>query len=335
MTWQSAQSLATNNNGYLASITSQSENNYLQNEVTEMAFIGLSDELAEGNLIWESGENLSFTNYANCSWCGTNTSANDYGVILPWDGSWSFDNIWVQRKFILERVCGTNPTTVLTLQCPSNINLVLGANQTSMPVTWNAPTATTTCANSNITITQTAGQTSGFSFSEGTHTISYTATDQCGNSQTCSFTITITASSTTDCPSNIAGYTKLGELNNHAYYLSDSDMTWAQAHNVAAASNGYIASISSQAENQFLQDNITEMVFIGINDAQSEGYLIWDNNDPVTYTHYASCSWCGTNNDANDFGVILPWDGSWSFDNQWVRRKFILEMDCGTTNNGY
>ncbi len=333
-TWQTAQNLATTNSGYLASITSQVENNYLQTEVTEMAFIGLSDELAEGDLVWESGENLSFTNYATCSWCGANTSANDYGVFLPWDGSWSFDNIWVQRKFILERVCGSNPTTELTLNCPSNINLTLEPNQTSAPVTWSAPTATTTCTDNNITITQTTGQASGASFPQGTHTISYMATDPCGNTQTCSFTITITSGTTSGCPSSIAGFTKIGDLNNHAYFISESEMTWAQAHNVAASANGYIASISTQAENDFLQNNLSEMAFIGINDAQNEGSLIWDNNDPVTYTNYSNCSWCGVNNDANDFGVILPWDGSWGFDNQWVIRKFVLELNCGATNNG-
>ncbi|HHB78541.1 MAG TPA: HYR domain-containing protein, partial [Saprospiraceae bacterium] len=336
MTWQNAQTMADDQSGYLASITSQEENNFLQNEVSEMAFIGINDEQTEGSLIWDSGESLSYTNYANCSWCGENTAANDYGVFLPWDGSWSFDNIWVQRKMIMEKVCGSSTTSQITFNCPANISLTLPANQSTMPVSWDMPTASTTCMNTDMTMTQTAGSASGSDFAAGTYTISYQATDECGSTANCSFTITITDESTpTECPPTLAGFTKLGDLNGHGYYLSESSMTWMQAQDVAGVSNGYIASITSQAENEFLQSHLNEMAFIGLSDYQNESDLTWESGEALGYTNYSSCSWCGTNTDANDFGVFLPWDGSWSFDNQWVNRKFVLEMNCGAPNNGY
>ncbi len=106
-------------------------------------------------------------------------------------------------------VIGEGSGAVLTVNnCPSNITQTAATGQNSMTVNWTAPTGSSTCDPNNVTVTQTAGPPSGSSFNIGTTTtISYSISDQCGNQETCSFTITINApnngSITLNCPSDI------------------------------------------------------------------------------------------------------------------------------------
>jgi gliding motility-associated-like protein len=74
--------------------------------------------------------------------------------------------------------------------CPGNITRNITNMATcARAVSWNAPTVSDNC--SGVTITQTAGQASGSQFTQGVHTVTYTATDGAGNTSTCSFTVTI------------------------------------------------------------------------------------------------------------------------------------------------
>ena len=63
------------------------------------------------------------------------------------------------------------------------------------------------------TVQQTAGPTNGSNFPVGTTTVTYQATDACGNSETCSFDVTVTAASSNismNCPANITLTTAAG-----------------------------------------------------------------------------------------------------------------------------
>ena len=83
------------------------------------------------------------------------------------------------------------PASEITMTCADDITVTAAAGTNGATVTFNAPTATTTCTSGGLTVTQTAGQTSGSFFAIGTHTVTFTATDNCGNTATCSFTITV------------------------------------------------------------------------------------------------------------------------------------------------
>ncbi len=126
----------------------------------------------------------------------------------------------------------------------------------------------------------------------------------------------------------LAGFVQLGEFNGHSYYLSENQMTWVEAQAMAAGLEGDMLSIGSQAENDFIQSNISEVVFMGLNDAILETELEWESGEALGYTNYANCSWCAVNTDDNDFGVLQHWDGKWGLNNQWVHRRFILETSC-------
>ncbi len=330
--WQDGSSFASQSGGYLATINDAAENNYLQSILSEMAFIGLYDLNVEGTVEWDNGEPVSYTNYStSCPWCHANGPEFDFAVMLPWDGSWVFENQWVNRPIVMELDCGGTPAGDLTItSCPSNIVQTLATGTSQMAISWPTPTATTTCSTAmDITVSQTTGPSSGSNFDAGTYNISYTLSDQCNNSANCSFSVTVNTSSTGGTCDAIPGFTKLGELNGKGYYISDLEMTWGNASTVASANGGSIASISSQEENDFIANLISDIVFIGFSDAATEGTVVWDNGDALSYTNYSTCDWCGLNTAENDYGVMLPWNGEWSFNNQWVHRKFILETTCG------
>ncbi len=86
-------------------------------------------------------------------------------------------------------------TPLASISCPANIELSVTAPSTSRIVNWPAATASTTCPGGAISVDQTAGASSGSIFSVGTETISYSATDNCANTVSCSFNITINQSS--------------------------------------------------------------------------------------------------------------------------------------------
>ena len=97
----------------------------------------------------------------------------------------------------------------------------------------------------------------------------YAVNDACGNTTTCSFSITITDGQTGGpCPGDIAGFTTLGEFGGHKYYVSNDISRYPDAQVTAVANGGYLAVIGSQEENDFIQQNISEMTYIGLDDGR-------------------------------------------------------------------
>ena len=94
--------------------------------------------------------------------------------------------------------------TTLTVNCPGNITESLTGSNTSMPVFWDLPTTSTNCPTGSVTLNQTSGPASGSSFSAGVTTVAYSATDNCGNVENCSFTVTINPASTGEFPTYCA-----------------------------------------------------------------------------------------------------------------------------------
>ena len=95
--------------------------------------------------------------------------------------------------------------------CPSNIivNTGSGNTQCSQTASWTAPTASDNCGIASLASTHNPGA----AFPVGTTTVTYTATDVNGNTQTCSFTVTVidnTKPTITGCPSNITANTGSG-----------------------------------------------------------------------------------------------------------------------------
>ena len=163
--WKEAEADARQQGGTMAIINSQAENDLIQKNAG-IVYIGLTDEAREGTFRWVDGSRPSYTNFqADAS----NTENLDYMAINPWDGSWAYYDDIVSKNYILEIPCSGGDT------------------------------------GTNHNIVQTEGPTNGSAFPIGTSTVSYRATDECGNVETCSFSVTVqeTASNLTgQCPQN-------------------------------------------------------------------------------------------------------------------------------------
>ncbi len=124
---------------------------------------------------------------------------------------------------------------------------------------------------------------------------------------------------------DVSGFIKLGEYNGHGYYLSDASAPWQQAKTLAENAGGYLVTMNNQTENDFVKSHLNnQMVFVGYNDAATEGVGQWADNEPVTLDLSYG------NSDVNDYGVMNFWDGGWQMTNGLGWRKFVMEMDCGS-----
>lgn len=86
----------------------------------------------------------------------------------------------------------TNNGTFVSINCPTDISLEIPAGQNNIEITYGDPTTSTNCPSNDVMLTRTSGPSSGSSFGVGTTTVTYQATNDCGQSAFCSFTVTIT-----------------------------------------------------------------------------------------------------------------------------------------------
>jgi len=331
-----AQTTAAANGGYLAVVSSQGENDFIQQNISELIYIGLNDANSEGNLQWVNGETLAYDNIDVCSFCNENSDDLDYVIMVPWNGTWSFSSQWNSRKYVVEIPCGGSTSSDITLTCPPNIDFTLQNGASNVAINYLDANAITTCTDGGLSVNRTSGPASGASLSAGTYTVNYEATDACGNSKSCSFTITITDGNTGGgCPDDISGFTTIGEFGTSKYYLFDGDSRPTDAQVEAATHGGYLVTINSQGENNFIQQNISEMTYIGLNDANNENTLEWFNGETLSYNNVNVCSFCNENSADMDFVIMAPWNGEWSFSNFYNSRPYVMEVPCdGNTGGG-
>ena len=265
-TWTTASDIAAANGGSLASYSDATENEFVRSRIgNNIVFIGLF-QAANGVLGWDSGEAFTFDFVENAP----NDQAS-FGNMNFWSGGWSFDSEFVERRFIVEVACGP-ATPTLSVACPEN-QTVLAEDMNGIVLTYTDPLATTTCPEGSILNSQIEGPASGSLFEVGsTTTISYEIVDACNNVENCTFTVTINGPSVGSCPTEIDGFTMLGEFEGHKYFSSNESATWEKAAEVANEHGGYLVSINDANENEFIRQNISEISYIGLNDAINEGH---------------------------------------------------------------
>lgn len=154
--WSAAQTEALALNGYLVAINDADENAFIANQINEYVHIGYNDAGTEGDFIWTDNSTNSYTNLG-AFW--NNTSTRDFAVMEWWsgNGTWELVSQWTSKKFVVEIPCDNG-------------------------------------GGSGLMVTQSQGQASGGFFPIGIHPITFTATDACGNMESCNFLITVTES---------------------------------------------------------------------------------------------------------------------------------------------
>lgn len=130
------------------------------------------------------------------------------------------------------------------------------------------------------------------------------------------------------------------EFNGHWYkVINDSTITsWDAANQYCKNVKGYLATITSQAENDFLYNYITndlgcESAYFGLTDKQTEGVWKWDNGEEVSYTNWHSGEPNGENPNEDYAMFYYKYsDGTWNdgdFGNNTVNSGTVFICEWG------
>jgi hypothetical protein len=105
--WSAAKADAESRGGYLATITSASENSAAYSVASTGDFIGGTDSSQEGTWTWVTGEAFSYTNWNSGE--PNNSSGNEDLLQFTTGGKWNDISPSSTNSYILERVSVTNP----------------------------------------------------------------------------------------------------------------------------------------------------------------------------------------------------------------------------------
>ncbi len=136
-------------------------------------------------------------------------------------------------------------------------------------------------------------------------------------------------------------YTYLGELGTSKYYLSSASLTYMEARDLAANLGGYLVSIKTEAENQWLINNSPEQNFwLGLDDIRNESKTggsvdktkyRWNDGTDLTWENFGSGE---PNDSAKDTTTDHPGEdyiefssGTWNDIYHNVKRKFVIEYN--------
>jgi len=104
----------------------------------------------------------------------------------------------------------------------------------------------------------------------------------------------------------------INPVNNHVYQRFDVPATWGKAKTSCANKGGYLATITSQAENDWLYNNNViknKWLFLGASDSENEGQWKWITGEEWNYTNWHSGE---PNNQGNEDYLTMNIDGSWN-----------------------
>ncbi len=223
----------------------------------------------------------------------------------------------------------------LTLTCPDYEFEVGGTQQEGGAyVTWEEPSANTTCPSGGATVTLISDIPNGGFFPFGMTVVHYEATDACGNKTQCAMAIKVasTGGGLGDCHLYRFGFNYRGQFRGNKYLVSLIDTTWAAAKEICESHGGHLATISDFEENEFIKNAISDVAYIGLTDYETEGQLRWEDGSSVSFTSFDNCSWCQDNSSSLDYVEFHPWNGEWSFNDGQAEMFFVMELPCSEQN---
>lgn len=305
----------------------------------------------------------SATNYAGNANCGAliNISYRDYEVENNCSSSQKITRIWFGE---FENMPGEtyncsqiielkDPESLMLHNCPSDVNV----ENNYTVAHWTEPVATSSSNENVLTLTTNYGP--GQTFPVGITTVIYTVTDACGETENCSFKVSVLNDATYhDCPddiilqcddsgsviadwntpvyngtcnecqggASIPGFIFVGSFNGSKYYCSRSNYSYEESKIKAAQAGGHLVSIESEEENQFVADHIgSATAFIGLTDANKEGDFIWDDGSAFGYNNWYQFQPNDYNN--QDYVEIMR-SGLWNDIENDAIREFVMEIPC-------
>lgn len=96
--------------------------------------------------------------------------------------------------------------------------------------------------------------------------------------------------------------------NGHEYSLTTVTGSWSAAESEAIAAGGHLVAINDLAEQNFLTGAFggSDLLWIGLNDAATEGDFVWSNGEAVTFTNWNAGE---PNNLGNEDYTVTNWGG--------------------------
>lgn len=315
--------------------------------------------LRNGSVVgWGSTANNRATNYdpivLGNNPTVTNTQDKTYYVVVGDNaGNYKYGSVTIELENVPPTVICPNDVTVQSQTCSTTYNYNVTANDN---------------CTASLTPTLTSGLASGSTFPLGSTTNIYKATDLAGNIGTCSFKVTvlditppvvtcptpITVNAGADCEERVAfqvsvqdncqgvdvsGLTLLGNVGNHAYYVSNNTVTnWNVADADARLRGGHLATITSAAE-QAIISQVNYRSFIGlIRPVSGVNNFAWVTGEPFGFTNWFP----GEPNNlggSEDVGEVFI-GGQWNDIPVQVfpstgDRKYIIEFDNGIGSGIY
>ncbi len=140
-----------------------------------------NSEFADKNYSFPSSFEYDELERRNWNYSVTNSTSQESASGIDLDAT----------PFFLIEPSSTNGTFV-SINCPADINLEVPFGFNGVNVDYNTPTGTTNCPSGEVNFTLVVGPTSGSFFELGTTTVRYQATNDCGQSATCAFTVSVT-----------------------------------------------------------------------------------------------------------------------------------------------
>ncbi|MBS9395619.1 MAG: hypothetical protein HEQ30_21640 [Dolichospermum sp. OL01] len=304
-TWQEAQAQAQSLGGNLVTINNQAEQDWLVSTfgVNQTLWIGLTDEVTEGQFKWVSGEISTYTNWLpgepNNGWDGEDYVEMNFGS----PGKWNDSSSNQFRRGIVE-ITNISPSITLAVS-PSSVT---EDGTTNLVYIFTRTGATTNFLTVNYGITGTAnssdytGATPGtgktITFAAGastaTLTIDPTADTTVENNETVALTLAsgtgYTVGTTTAVTGTITNDDSTNPIFNYngSQYTLTSYGTWQEAQAQAQSLGGNLVTINNQAEQDWLVSTFggNEQLWIGLTDEVIEGQFKWTSGETSTYTNW-------------------------------------------------
>ncbi|MFK7771200.1 MAG: lectin-like protein [Saprospiraceae bacterium] len=324
--WENAQSQCLALDGYLVSIENQVEKDFIDPFISgvgnnRVVYIGLSKNQND-DFVWTSdGSVFNENNYDASPWEGGSiSSSGSFTTLRKWNPTanvnWGAEGGNAYRRFILEKTCSTNDCGN---QGGDSDGDGVCDNQDCQPNNPNSPTVPgTNCDDENENTENDIIQPDGCTC-EGTPII------QNGNCN------------------DIDGFTKLGEFNNHGYFLAENNAAgWGNAQSQCLALDGYLVSIENQAEKDFIDPFISgvgnnRVVYIGLSKNQNDDFIWTSDGSIFNENNYDASPWEGGSiPSSGNFTTLRKWNPTanvnWGAEGGNAYRRFILEKTCSTND---
>ena len=130
----------------------------------------------------------------------------------------------------------------------------------------------------------------------------------------------------------IDGFSYGGFFDGSYYFVSQELASWEEANTICNSSGGYLASIISEEENDFISSLLNlelEDGWMGLTDYLNEGDWVWSNGELYEYNNWANNEPGGTDSENNDenYGLIHI-SGTWNDGYGLTDHQYIMEIDA-------